>query len=165
MRDANKQTKPLELYQDHREALGHHTLLRTTAHGLCPTPPPWTVPPWPLMRLCNLRRKNLGWQVPRLGLALECQVGSIMQFRFGGNFSCGEFMAFLEKPSSNESRQDTTERRTSATGTPGETHGQPQEASVRKGRDSLYHSSVNNEWNVRELSGWSVCLAHWNEGL
>lgn len=42
---------------------------------------------------------------------------------------------------------------------------QTQEAAVRKGCDGFYNPSVNNEWNVQALSGQSVCLPHWNEGL
>lgn len=76
MREANKRTKPLE----HREALGRHTLLRTTARGYRP---PWAPPLASCETPSHLRRNNLGWQVPRVGLALGCQVGSIMPFCLG----------------------------------------------------------------------------------
>lgn len=89
-----------------------------------------------------------------------------MQFCLG-NFSSGELMVFLEKLNSNESRQDTkgggflhqaSEERPMHPP-------QPREGAVREGRDGLSHPSVNSEWNVQALSGQSVCLAHWNEGL
>lgn len=90
-REANKQTKPLELYQDHREALGYHTLLGMTAHGFCPLGRHLH----PLMRLAAISGENLGWQVLRVGPPLGCQAGSIMQLCLE-NLSSGELMVFLE---------------------------------------------------------------------